>query len=428
MSILGAMYSAVSGLSSQSAKLGVISDNISNTSTTGYKRSEVEFSSLVTEQISRHTYSAGGVQANVRALIDRQGLLQASSSTTDIAINGSGFFTVSDVANANPSLDLMALTRAGSFTPDDNGNLRNAAGYYLMGWRLNPDGTTVNPSPARDSFSSLENVNISGLNFTGAPTTELIFAGNLPAQIANGTPGTPIRTDLEYFSDLGDSYTLTLEWTPSASSLPNEWGLTIYDSQTGGGTTPIYNNIITFNSAGPSAGTPSAIPGLVGGLLPLNVNGGTQTLDLNIGDIGSFSGITQFAGEYVPTKISKDGAPFGVVSRVEVGDDGIMTAIYNNGLIRPIYQLPIATVQNPNGLAAINGTAYTLSNDSGTLYLWDAGVGPAGKTAGSSLERSNVDIAQELTNMIETQRTYSTNAKVVQTADEMLEEIARLKR
>ena len=107
-------------------------------------------------------------------------------------------------------------------------------------FELNPDGTTVNPSPARDTFASLEPVNISGINFTGAPTTELTFAGNLPAQLADGTPGTPIQTDIEYFSDLGNSYTLTLEWTPSADGVANHWGLRIFDSQTGGGTTPTW--------------------------------------------------------------------------------------------------------------------------------------------------------------------------------------------
>ncbi len=428
MSILGAMYSAVSGLGAQSTKLGAISDNISNSSTTGYKRVEVEFSSLVTEQVSRRSYSAGGVAGNVRRLVDTQGLLQATSSSTDIAINGDGFFIVSDTQNADPSQDLMALTRAGSFTPDDQGFLRNAAGYYLMGWQLNPDGTTINPSPARDTFASVEPVNVAGINFTGAPTTEMTFAGNLPAQLADGTPGTPITTDIEYFSELGNSYTLTLQWTPSSDGVANHWRLEIFDSATGGGTTAIYDQIVEFNDTGAAAGSPSVIPGLAGGMLPLTVNGGLQPLNLDIGDVNDSSGITQFAGEYVPTKITKNGALFGVVNRVEIDEEGIITAIFNNGVRRPIYQIPIAIVQNPNGLSARDGTAFDQSRDSGSLYLWDAGVGPAGVTAGNSLERSNVDIAQELTNMIETQRTYSTNAKVVQTSDEMLEELTRLKR
>jgi flagellar hook protein FlgE len=360
--------------------------------------------------------------------VDKQGLLQATSSSTDIAINGGGFFAVSDTQNANPQQDLIALTRAGSFAPDDQGFLRNAAGYYLMGWQLNPDGTTVNPSPARDTFASLEPVNISGINFTGAPTTQMTFAGNLPAQLAAGTPGTPIQTDIEYFSDLGNSYTLTLQWTPSADSQPNHWNLQIFDSATAGGTTPIYDQTIVFNASGANAGTPASIPGLTGGVLPLSVNGGVQSLDLSIGDIDTGTGVTQFAGEYVPTKISKNGALFGVVNHVEIDEQGIVTAIFNNGVRRPVYQIPIAVVQNPNGLSARDGTAFEQSRDSGSLYLWDAGSGPAGKTAGDSLERSNVDIAQELTSMIETQRTYSTNAKVIQTADEMLSELTQLKR
>ena len=428
MSILGAMYSAVSGLGAQATKLGAISDNISNSSTTGYKRVDVEFSSLVTEQVSRRSYAAGGVAGNVRRQVDVQGLLQSTNSSTDIAINGDGFFVVSDKQNANPQSDLTALTRAGSFTPDDQGFLRNAAGYYLMGFQLNPDGTTVNPSPARDALSSVEPVNVAGINFTGAPTTEVTFAGNLPAQLANGTPGTPISTDIEYFTELGNSNTLTLQWTPSSDGVANDWNLKIFDSGTGGGTTAIYDQIVSFNDTGPNAGSPSSIPGVAGGQLPLTVNGGLQAMNLDIGDVNDPSGVTQFAGEYVPTKITKNGALFGVVNRVEVSDDGIITAIFNNGVRRPIYQIPIAVVQNPNGLSARDGTAFDLSRDSGSLYLWNAGVGPAGKTAGTSLERSNVDIAQELTSMIETQRTYSTNAKVIQTADEMLTELTQLKR
>lgn len=428
MSILGAMYAAVSGLGAQSTKLGAISDNIANTSTTGYKRVEVEFASLVTEQVSKRSYSAGGVAGNVRRRVDAQGLLQATGSSTDIAINGDGFFVVSDKQNANPQQDLTALTRAGSFTTDDQGFLRNAAGYYLMGFALNPDGTTVNANPARDALADVEPVNVAGINFTGAPTTQVTFAGNLPAQLANGTPGAPISTQIQYFTELGNSGTLTLQWTPSSDSIANDWHLEIFDSETAGGTTAIYDQIVSFNDTGPNAGSPSAVPGVAGGQLPLTVNGGLQAMNLDIGDVNDASGVTQFAGEYVPTKITKNGALFGVVSRVEVSEDGIITAIFNNGVRRPIYQIPIAVVQNPNGLSARDGTAFDQSRDSGSLYLWDAGVGPAGKTAGNSLERSNVDIAQELTSMIETQRTYSTNAKVIQTADEMLSELTQLKR
>src|SRR5262245_14228867 len=428
MSILGAMYAAVSGLGAQSTKLGAISDNIANTSTTGYKRVEVEFASLVTEQVSQRSYSAGGVAGNVRRRVDAQGILQATGSSTDIAINGDGFFVVSDAQNANPQQDLTTLTRAGSFTADDQGFLRNAAGYYLMGFALNPDGTTVNPNPARDALADVEPVNVAGINFTGAPTTEITFAGNLPAQLADGTPGSPISTQIQYFTELGNSGTLTLQWTPSSDGVANHWNLQIFDSETGGGTTAIYDDIVTFNDTGAAAGSPSAIPGVAGGVLPLTVNGGLQGLNLDIGDVNDASGVTQFAGEYVPTKINKNGALFGVVSRVEISEDGIITAIFNNGVRRPIYQIPIAVVQNPNGLSPRDGTAFDQSRDSGALYLWDAGVGPAGKTAGNSLERSNVDIAQELTNMIETQRTYSTNAKVIQTSDEMLSELTQLKR
>jgi flagellar hook protein FlgE len=202
MSILGAMYAAVAGLGAQSTKLGAISDNIANTSTTGYKRVEVEFASLVTEQVSRRSYSAGGVAGSVRRRVDSQGLLQATGSSTDIAINGDGFCR------------LRRAERQPAAGPDGAHARRQLhdrrPGLPAQRRRLLPDGLRPQSGrhdgqsgSARDALADVEPVNVAGINFTGAPTTEVTF-GNLPAQLANGTPGTPISTQIQYFTELGN--------------------------------------------------------------------------------------------------------------------------------------------------------------------------------------------------------------------------------
>ncbi|NBC34136.1 MAG: flagellar hook-basal body complex protein, partial [Alphaproteobacteria bacterium] len=156
--------------------------------------------------------------------------------------------------------------------------------------------------------------------------------------------------------------------------------------------------------------------------------GGTQNVDIDLGAINTLDGVTQFAGEYAPTLIERDGAQFGSLDRVEIDDGGVMNAIFNNGQVRPIYRLPVIDFVNPNGLLAVDGNAFQATAQAGAFYMWDAGSGPAGSISGSSLEASTVDIAEEFSNMIVAQRAYSSNAKIIQTADQMLQEVTNLKR
>ena len=161
MSIFGAMFSGVSGLRAQSQMLGMISDNISNVNTVGYKGSVAQFSTLVTDAASATTFTPGGVQSNTSQLIDKQGLLQTSTSKSDISIVGSGFFVVNEASTPGISTEFL-YTRAGSFNPDKDGFLRNTAGYYMMGWPTDAQGvvTAANPSV----LSSLEAVTVTGIS------------------------------------------------------------------------------------------------------------------------------------------------------------------------------------------------------------------------------------------------------------------------
>jgi flagellar hook protein FlgE len=429
------MNAGVLGLAANSTRLSTIADNLANAGTVGYKRADVQFSNLVASQSSDRQYWAGGVLPSVRHAITEQGVIQTTSASTDFAVSGRGFLPVvnTTMPGAIDAQDEFLLTSAGSFRTDADGFLRNSGGLYLLGWQLNPDGTPVVTNPARDSFQSLEAINITGINFTASPTTEIEFAANLPAQATTaGGTGDPFSMPIEYFDPVGNAERVTLEFTPTVpgAGSSNEWTLQVLDSATGGA---IGTYTITFNGTGPTAGTIATVtPALgtydaVAGTLAVTTGAG-ETLTITIGTPGNNEGLTQFAGGFTPTQVTKNGSAFATVADVELSENGILSAVFTNGQRQPIYRIPLVDVVNPDGLTPVNGNAFRLSRASGAMYLWDAGDGPVGKTLGFSLELSTTDVAKELTNLIETQRAYSSNAKVIQTADEMLQETTNLKR
>lgn len=414
MSLYSAMRSGVSGMAAQSSRLAAISDNISNSQTVGYKRSTVDFSTLVTAPGARSTYTASGVQSATHYQVQQDGTILGTTSTTDMAISGDGFFVVGSTASGTPQ---YSLTRAGSFLPDEGGFLRNNAGQYLEAWKLNPDGTLPNVSTAR--FDDLQSVNIGNLVYGGSRTTLMDFSGNLPAQAAAGDSFTTSPT---FYDGLGNPLDLSLTWTKGAT--PNQWTLTATGpaGYTVGGA-PVTLN---FAATGPYAGKP-----VDGAGLPLDPMPGitvtspaTPTADSFTMSLGN---VTQLNGDYVPT-VTGDGAKVGQVTSVNIDDSGKLWVMYDNGARQALYQIPIATVTNPDGLVAQDGNTYTLGAETGTLTLGAGKKGAAGTVIGSALEQSNVDIATELVSLIETQRAYSSNATLVRTADEMVEETTRLKR
>lgn len=410
MSLFSAMRSGVSGLFAQSTRMAAISDNISNSGTVGYKRTDVDFSSMVTSSGASNSYSAGGVRSNVLYQVTRDGALVGTQNATDLAIDGRGFFVVADQSQATVAggSQQFSLTRAGRFLPDDRGFLRNSAGFYLQGWKLDPDGTL--PAVSREDFGGLETVNIGGLGYRGSATTQISFGANLPAQATGGS----FTTDMTFYDGLGSPQDLTLTWTPDGG-VANRWNLAV-TAPAGYTVSPATITGIDFADTGPDAGFPTAPIGDV----TLTRGGDTVTV--------GFTDMTQYEGDYAPSRMDKDGAKAGQVSTVEVDDAGKLWVIYDNGARQALYQVPVADVVNPNGLLPQDGNTYLLGVDSGAMTLMDAGKGSVGGIAGASLEQSNVDIAEELVSLIETQRAYSSSAKIVQTADEMMEETTRLKR
>jgi len=414
MSIFGALYSSVSGLDAQSQALGVISDNISNSSTVGYKTTDEQFSTLVTEAATPTNYTPGGVMANPRQLIDQQGLLQASSSPTSLAITGQGFFVVNTNANSQGGSPFL-FTRAGNFTPDAQGNLVNTAGYYLQGFPTNAAGDILTNDLS--STAGLQTINVDGLNGGAAATQNITIAANLPATDATGTTH---DVTAQIYDSLGVAQNLTLEITKTAT--PNQWTLaatSLTNAATGAasGTVTFGPATVTFNPDGTfssSTATSLTISNLTSGAA-------NDTINLNLGTAGSSTGLSQFSNNFTLSNVTQDGYTNGSLTGVSINSSGLVTATFSNGQTRPFAQIPIATFPGPDSLKSVTGNAWQATAGSGPFLLQDAGSGAAGTISSGELESSTTDLATEFSNMIITQQAYSASARVLTTSDQMLQ-------
>lgn len=433
MTISSSLNAGVAALSANATRLAAISDNIANSATYGYKRVETDFQSMVISS-DGGSYSAGGVRSNTQRLIDESGSLVTTSNATDLAVRGRGMLPVaaaSEVAisNGNPQ---MMLTTTGSFRTDAEGRLVSESGLVLMGWPAGPDGSV--PEFPRDTSDGLEPVQINVNQLTGEPTTNISLGINLPAtETGAGSRGDPQQLSVEYYDNLGKSENILVEFAPTvpATGSSNEWTMTLRDSAQGGAVVGEY--ALTFDDARSSGGTLSDVSTVSGGAYDpgtgsviVNVDGGP--MEVNIGQLGASNGLTQLSDSFAPLSISKDGSPVGNMVAVEVDANGFVHASFDTGITRTIYQVPLVDLPNPNGMVSIDKQTFMPSPDSGSFFLWNAGDGPTGDVVAYAREESATDVAGELTDMIQTQRAYSSNAKVIQTVDEMLQETTNIKR
>jgi flagellar hook protein FlgE len=651
MSLYGALFAGVSALNAQSQSMGMISDNISNVNTVGYKRSEAAFSSLVTAQGRSVAYSPGAVRASTLQRVDQQGILQQSSSSTDIALSGNGFFVVKNSVTDN--LQEPLYTRAGQFSEDNKGFLVNPAGKFLMGWpvdqagnipagsgdisslvpvdvaflggitrptatakvALNLDATqtpfvyplatpatqTANFSRAIRVYDSLGQAQDVTMKFfhTTSPTATMAGNANIQtvtnlmnqfpniASTATYTSTVPVPGTLGALAPgltLNDSFVIKLNNETATISLDPSWNMNqlvtaINSAFTGspaanvgnelqmtantpiqisyGGSQPASQSnlnaigidfvtqnraprtftltpganptqtitindgdsaadlvaqinalpdlnaqfdsgghiVIATNTAGENlvvggvggggnqitaagftdlgfvTGTypPPASPNLLttlgatanpqnwwdvefsdpnglllsSGMLNFNgdgsINASTQPATLSLANINwgngsnlqnidiDISGFTQYSGNYNVVSTDQDGAALGLRTGVSIDKDGFVIAQFSNGESSKLYKLPIATFANPNGLIAKNGNVYQQSDASGAYNLREAGQGAAGTVESGTLESSNVDLADEFSRMIITQRAYSAGTKIISTADQMLQDLLQLR-
>jgi flagellar hook protein FlgE len=287
-------------------------------------------------------------------------------------------------------------------------------------------------------MADLSTVNVANLTASATPTTAMTYAVNLPSNDTaySATPPAPSSSSAQYYDGLGTQQTLTFDFTPTTAATANApptntWTMNIYDSASATPTTPVGTATLVFAGTGPTAGELQSVTPTAG---TYNPNAGTfsittgsgATLPINIGAIGSPEGMTQLDGPFNTTNVTQNGSSFGTAQGVTISTDGIVTATFSNGATRPIYQLDLANVSNPDGLIPADGGAFQLSPAAGIPRLYQAGTGPVGTTEGGALEGSNVDLSTELTNLIATQNAYSSAGQVIQAANQMLQVVSHL--
>ncbi|MNH48640.1 Flagellar hook protein FlgE [compost metagenome] len=580
MSINSAMQAGVSGLSANSAALAAISQNIANVNTIGYKRTQGEFQTIVNSQSKgAGGFAAGGVMTTARHFISQEGQLQRTTESTDLAIDGGGFFVTTEKAEGVGATDSRLFTRAGAFRIDNLGYLKNSAGLYLQGWPVDSNGDiATDPS----DLTRLRSINIGTVGGTAEPTTRAQINANLysgqtistaasPNKYTN-VPLTPaasgpkdftvrysptgnanefnvtVKTGIQTINavatydaagalasltvggvaqsltdlDLGGGDTVSLgspglgiinnnvaktKYDPSINSMamyngeddnplgvkpdfkinipvsdskggqrnieirllksdqPNEWYAEIVsvpadDVITGGAYSngQIKTGLIAFTPAGrldvstmqtwpsgkglfddpanavldfgrsdPNTIIDPANPAddyKVKWADGLGISAQTLTLDLST----SAGGLSQLNTASIVQSTVTNGTAFGNLSDIKIDESGFVTAIFDNGVMRRIAQVAIATFPSPDSLRQVTGNAFRVSLDSGTFNLKAAGTGGAGMIAAQQLESSTVDLSAEFTSLITTQRAYSASSKIITTADEMLAELLSIKR
>lgn len=424
MSLSNALESAFSGLKAQSTALSSISSNIANASTVGYKSTGTSFESFV----NRSTFTVeqtGGVTATNYRTVSLQGDIQTSTTTTNMAINGSGFFVVSD----ETADGTMRFTRDGTFDVDADGYLANQEGDYLYAWPLDSDGKVTSANSS--SLNGLEAVNLSDLAGTPKATTEVTLGANLPS---DAEVGDDFSYDVEVFDSLGNSHTVDVTWTKTAD---NTWSMSAANptltanAATTSGTASGFPVTITFNSDGSLAST-SPDPAT------LSVSGWStgatdSSVTFDLGTVNGTDGLTQYAsGDTDPDisveTVSQDGFAPGALSGTSIDDDGVLYATFDNGETRPIYKVPLATFTNPDGLASETGSTFVQTAASGTYVLRTAGEGGSGAIQSGAVEASSVEMTDEFSRMITAQQAYTAASKVVTTAQDMLDTLISMKR
>ncbi len=573
MGLFGSLFTGVSALFAQSQNTAIISNNIANVNTTGYKRSEAAFESLVTSESRLATYSPGTVTVNRIQRVEQQGALQQTSSSTDASISGNGFFPVKRAATDTQE---FLYTRAGQFSEDAQGLMRNASGFVLYAWPIDADGNLPANQGDLDSIVPADVAFLGGLT---RPTTSAQLSVNLDADQVDKTLPNALATGEDFsrgitvFDSLGSSQTLTFNFSktygPAAtaastltdnafsSTLTSDLSLSdgdrfsldvdsagtprTYDVVTGSGADVVVETLgdiisdINENVTGVEAfignsgeliiqrtdftagtedivltnitGTPLVALGLTpgtytsndldstdydngtagdnpaydseefpafqnypgdvsynprgwwqleiehpngstisNGLLNFNgdgllnaINDQDGNLDINLANIDWGNGsdlqsinvdierFSQFAGNYDVISSDQNGAELGLRTGIEMTRQGKVVARFSNGASADLYQVPLITFANQNGLTEVSGTAYSETEDSGEENLRQAGTGGAGFVEPSTLEASNVDLADEFARLIVSQRAFGAATRTINTVDQMTQDLLSLR-
>jgi flagellar hook protein FlgE len=427
MSVFGALNTAISGLSAQAAAFSSISNNVANSQTVGYKEAVTSFRDYLDPEATWQSQS-GAVTAGTEYMDDVQGTIVSSTDSTALAVSGQGFFSVSMADGATASGPTFSperyYTRAGDFSLNAEGYLVNGVGDYLNGWSVAANGAV--------NQNALAPIQISETVYDPVATANITLSANLPPggnpDPAKNTIQDPITSTVNVYDSQGTEQALTLSFTSANTPTTpdsNSWTLNVTDASgnnvgtatvdfdANGDLLSVTQNGATQNTAGNAATVTLATT------FPTTT--GTQNISLNVGDIGTSDGLTQYSGSsYSLRSISQDGCAPGSFSSVSMTTTGNVVVNYNNGQSRTIAQVPVITFSDPNGLQQQGYSTMAATNQSGNAIADAAGTNGAGTLQTSSVEESNVDLATEMTNLIVAQQAYSANAKLVTAADALL--------
>lgn len=414
MSLSTALNSTVSSLRSQSTAIAAVSENIANASTTAYKTRRVDFQSLI-NNTGGFSDVGGGVIAKTSQNVSQNGQITITGRSTNISISGQGFFVISDDLQNRPAA--YTYSRNGNFATDADGYLINDEGQYLLG-QLTDSLGVVTAINAND-LNSLGPVNVTAIQGAASPTTIVNQKINLPADAAiSPAVGSTFNNSFEIFDSLGVSSTINQTWTKTAA---NTWTLALANPVLTSNLSVVSGTIAPVSVAFTFAGdgsllTPATSPVVTVSAFTTGAN--NSTITLGVGTPTLTDGITQFASNTANpsltiSSINGNGVRFGALSNIEINDAGIVTAIFDNGLRQPVYQIPIATFPNPNGLTHVRGTIYDENQLAGNLSLQNPSIGNAGTIVAKALEGSTTDISEEFNKLIVAQQVYSSSAQII---------------
>ncbi|MBI1996851.1 MAG: flagellar hook protein FlgE [Deltaproteobacteria bacterium] len=431
MALTGALFSGVSGINSNGNAMNIIGDNIANANTIGFKSSRAVFFDLLSADVGGTKIGLGSrLAASDRLFV--QGGVETTNSVTDLAIQGKGLFILRDGQGGT------FYSRAGQFGIDKDGNLANPAGLAVQGVQLDANG---NPT------SGLTNIVISQLVVSPVETDAIDIALNLDATKATPTPAIPadaagteetpgnwfaganFSTVVTVYDSLGRGHDLTYLFRKTATA--NQWEVRVAANagEITGGTAGMLQQVNT-----------------AGGLLAFNPDGTLDPVNTNITDIGpiawadgsnaqtvlaadmDFTGTTQFALPSSVSQQNQNGSQSGILKGISIGTDGVITGQFTSGGNQPVFRIALADFANPRGLAHVGNSLYLQSPESGSLLTGNPGDGSFGTVLSGSLELSTVDLATEFVKMVTTQRGFQASSRTITVTDQLLEEVANLKR
>ena len=455
MSVFSSLNTSVNGVIAQSTRIGIISENLANSTTTGYRRVDATFANIVSgkNDLSQSAFSPGGVGVSSRLTFGREGVIRGTSNNLDLAISGSGFFTVNTEATNTENL---RYTRAGNFTQNQNGDFINENGFFLKGWRLEEDGAlpdtlNLDQVPSATALAALETINVNAITINPIPTANVSIQANLQASqpifadpydaaggvsIAAGTVNPHFLSQFQVIDSLGGEHQFNFGFVKTAI---NTWEVEIYALDNTAVNAPdglIASGQIIFNGDGTPATIATSLTDPITIDWASDADDNIITFALGTAGqpfgtpgatvIGRQDGIFQLDTDYFVNDQQQDGQTAGSLESINVDDEGYVYGLYSNQATRRVFKIPLANFIDPSQLVAETGNIFATTNQTSLPAFQALNQSSFASIITGALEDSNVDIAQELVDLIVAQRAYESNTDVIQTSDELLQRLDQM--